>query len=149
MVTSNLCHGYYKLACPSKDCQAYITRNIIKQICSNDALICYDTLKFISDMSQLEDDKLIYFCSSCCHFSLRYHQQSRKCSKCDKRMEKLKNLFTLIKLLLSSKTSQSCSKKDYQTIRHCVNECEKSIQRCDTCMQWKHRMSTLALKCIC
>ena len=149
VAVSGLSHSKYEIKCPEKECGKLINRNMIGSVVTPSALTCYDTLQLISDLTYVEDEKILYYCQGCLIFYLKYSQQSRKCQVCEKRMEKLGNLFTQVKLLLTDKNPQTHSKKAYYTFKECVKQCSIQLKRCDTCGLWKHQLNTLAMKCIC
>lgn len=148
-VISTLISGKYRIYCLDKFCNSQIDRKFIVALISETAKVCYDTLQFLDEYTVAESEKVLYWCYKCRQINCKYIDQNTKCHSCEKRQDKLKNVFTLIKLLLVERESKNKDSKNYEAISKCVEDCKKQLKRCNNCNMWKHSFPGIQLKCLC
>ena len=103
----------------------------------------------MQDLSNIETEKVLLYCTNCYIFTLNFHKDSKNCKDCGTRMQKLSSLYTQVKLILHERLVESGNKKDYNAIKQCVKQCQKQFLRCENCLLWEHQLETTALKCLC
>ncbi|CAI2374085.1 unnamed protein product [Moneuplotes crassus] len=153
---STLITGKYKIMCHDKECTELVNRDDIFTVIDDKAQICYDSLHFLLEFISAESDRIVYWCFNCRLINCKYGSQNSKCLACNKKQDKLKSVFTLIKLAIIEKESkylfsQSKSKdgKNHEAINKCIEDCKEQIPRCPECLLWKHKFSSITLKCLC
>ena len=148
-VIEQIIWGSYKIRCSNKNWTQVIERDTIVPLISDDARICFDTLQFMNDFNMIGGEKTLYWCHKCRYISIRYPTQSSSCTRCKKKMDKLKNVLTLSKLLLSSEKPQAKDKTNYEMIGFCLTDCDSQIKKWDVCKLWKHKFTSVSMKCLC
>ncbi|CAI2374259.1 unnamed protein product [Moneuplotes crassus] len=148
--------GKYKIICHDKECTELIHRDDIFSVIDEKAQICYDSLQFLLDYSNIETERIIYWCFTCRLLNCKFGDENSKCVSCNKKQDKLKSVFTLIKLVIAEREakylfSQNKSKdsKNHEAINKCIDDCKDQLERCPDCLMWKHQFTGLALKCLC
>lgn len=145
-IISTLVTGKYKMICHDKDCTTMLHRDDVLSVIDNKARTCFDTLQFLYEYMTVEPDRIIYWCFGCRLVSCKLIEQNTKCISCNKKQDKLKSVFTLIKLALVSKDSKA---KNYEAIIKCIDDCKSQVARCEDCLKWKHAFTGNSLKCEC
>lgn len=146
-VISNLISGKYKIYCHDKACKSPISRELIVPILNEKARLWYDVLEFLHELSIVDPEVHVYWCYCCRSFSALNSSQSSKWECCNKKQDKLKNVFTLLKLVLVDSKSMVKDFRNYNAIWKWVEDWRQYLQRCENCKQWKHNLSISALKC--
>ena len=148
-VYETIVSGNYKIRCLKKNWAQTVDRDVIVPLISEDAKICYDTLQFINDFNMMGGEKTLYWCHKCRYISVRYPTQSSSCTKCKKKMDKLKSVLSLSKLLLTNDKLQVKDKMNYEMIGYCITDWESQIKKCEVCKFWKHKFTSVSMKCVC
>ena len=112
-VISNLISSKYKIYCHDKSCKTPISRDLIAPILNERARLCYDVLEFLNDLSLIEPDVSIFWCYSWRLFSSKNSSQSSKWECWSKKQDKLKSVFTLLKLVLVDSKSMVKDFRNY------------------------------------
>ena len=113
-VISNLISSKYKIDWHDKLCKTPIKREVIFPVLNENAKICYNVLELLHELNESDPDTNIFWCYSWRTFSARNSSQNSKCECCDKKQDKLKNVLTLLKLILVDSNSMVKDFRNYK-----------------------------------
>jgi hypothetical protein len=144
---SALCFKKYEVRCSDKSCNIKIDREVVVSVIDLETKSILDTFNFLNDYSTADSSRIVYWCHRCRFVNVKYVESDSKCIQCCKKQDKIKTIFTLVDLIL--KRNAQSDQKNYQAIKKCVEDCSTQLQRCESCLVWKHKFPGTSLKCLC
>jgi vacuolar-type H+-ATPase subunit F/Vma7 len=139
----------FTVNCFKKDCPEQIERKHIVSLLSKEAKTCLDTYHFMNDFNTVGGEKTVFWCFRCRLVSVRFATQPEICGSCKNKMDILSNVMSLCRLVLSKHPIKDTEKKNHDMIVKCLTDCDQQITKCEDCQLWKHKFTSVSMKCQC
>ncbi|CAI2364063.1 unnamed protein product [Moneuplotes crassus] len=134
------------LRCPILSHRTEITRPDILKVCDEDQMVYYDSCRLIEEFEK--QSRTVLWCPHCKRISYKSFNAPNKCRYCSEQIITLKSKFKYGKLVLNPK-DQLNDTSHYRSIKSYIASCKEQIQRCEICLNYKHKFPDDYLKCNC